>query len=683
MVSSGRCCHIFVITEAVAPCPRFGIDGRKKVTRSSTTDETPSGEHPAEVPPLAAVDDKPLQKTRQRKRAPRAEQAPPRLAQPRLTSRELILSQPIGPSAPPPQPSSVKAPESTSYAGLDRTFKANLARLTQGITPAGLARAYFDWFTHLMLAPGKQLQLVEKTGRKAARLAIYAAKAAADPKTPPCIEPLPHDRRFNEAGWRRWPYNLIYQSFLLEQQWWHNATTAIDGLSRRSQAVVSFVTRQLLDMASPSNFPWTNPEIGRVTLEQGGRNLVRGLNNAFEDWQRFALGQPPAGAEQYQVGKNHAVTAGKVVYQNRLIELIQYVPTTEEVFPEPVVIVPAWIMKYYILDLSPGRSLVEYLVSQGHTVFILSWKNPGPEDRYLGMDDYQRLGVMAALDVVSKIVPNRKIHATGYCLGGTLLTIAAATMGRDGDDRLASMTLLAAQNDFSDAGELGLFISESEVSYLEHMMWDQGYLDRHQMAGAFHILRSNDLIWSRMVHDYMLSERKPFNDLMAWNADLTRMPYRMHSEYLRQLFLRNDLATGRYVVGDRPVWLGDIRLPCFAVGTVMDHVAPWRSVYKIHLQESREVTFVLTSGGHNTGIVSGPRDPRSRFQIGARIPNGAYLDPDFWQTQTPYTEGSWWPAWEAWLAQRSGKKVAPPPLGTPESRYGASRDAPGMYVLQR
>jgi polyhydroxyalkanoate synthase subunit PhaC len=657
--------------------------GGKKVTRSSTTDVTPSGEHPAEVPPLAAVDDKPLQKTRQRKPTPRAEQAPPRLAQRRLTSRERPLSQPIGPSAPPPQPSSFKAPESTSYVGLDRTFKANLARITQGITPAGLARAYFDWFTHLMLAPGKQLQLVEKTGRKATRLAIYAAKAAADPKTPPCIEPLPQDRRFNDAGWRGWPYNLIYQSFLLEQQWWHNATTAIDGLSRRSQAVVSFVTRQLLDMASPSNFLWTNPEIGRVTLEQGGRNLVRGLNNAFEDWQRFALGEPPVGAEQYQAGKNLAVTPGKVVYQNRLIELIQYVPTTEEVFPEPIVIVPAWIMKYYILDLSPNRSLVEYLVGQGHTVFVLSWKNPGPEDRYLGMDDYQRLGVMAALDVVSKIIPNRKIHATGYCLGGTLLTIAAATMGRDGDDRLASMTLLASQSDFSEAGELGLFISESEVSYLEHMMWDQGYLDTHQMAGAFHILRSNDLIWSRVVHDYMLGERKPFTDIMAWNADLTRMPYRMHSEYLRRLYLQNDLATGRYVVGDRPVWLGDIRVPCFAVGTVADHVAPWRSVYKIHLQESREVTFVLTRGGHNSGIVSEPGDPRNRFQIGTRIPNGAYLDPNFWQAQTAYTEGSWWPAWEVWLAQRSGKKVAPPPLGTPESGYGVCRDAPGLYVLQR
>jgi len=585
--------------------------------------------------------------------------------------------------APEPLAGSFDAPERTPFAGVDRAFKAGLARLTQGVTPAGIARAYFDWLTHLMLAPGKQLQLMEKAVRKATRLSMYAANVAADPETPPCIEPLPQDRRFADDAWQQWPYNLIYQSFLLHQQWWHNATNDIDGLSSRSQAVVSFITRQLLDIVSPSNFPWTNPEIGRATLEQGGRNLVRGSQNALEDWQRFLLGKPPAGTEQYRLGKDLAATPGKVVYQNRLIELIQYLPTTKDVYAEPVLIVPAWIMKYYILDLSPGRSLVEFLVGRGHTVFILSWKNPGPADRELGMEDYQRLGVMAALDTVSRIVPGRKVHAAGYCLGGTLLTIAAATMGRDGDDRLASMTLLASQSDFSDAGELGLFISESQVSLLEHMMRDQGYLDTHQMAGAFHILRSNDLIWSRIVHDYVLGGRRPVTDLMAWNADLTRMPYRMHSEYLRRLFLRNDFATGRYVVGDRPVWLGDIRVPSFAVGTVTDHVAPWRSVYKIHLQAPGDVTFVLTSGGHNAGIVSEPGHPRRRFQMGTRRPGEAYLDPETWHAETPYTDGSWWLAWEAWLSRHSGKRIAPPAVGSLESGHRPRRDAPGIYVRQR
>jgi polyhydroxyalkanoate synthase len=581
-----------------------------------------------------------------------------------------------------PQPGALEPPEGAPYRGVDRAFKANLARLTLGIAPAGLARAYLDWLMHLTLAPGKQLQLVEKAARKILRLSIYAANAAADPKTPPCIKPLPQDRRFNDESWRGWPYNLIYQSFLLTQQWWHNATNDIDGLSTRSQAAVSFITRQMLDTVSPSNFIWTNPEITRLTLEQGGWNLFQGTRNAVTDWQRFVCGKPPIGTDQFQIGKDLAATPGKVVYQNRLIEVIQYAPVTNEVYAEPVLIVPAWIMKYYILDLSPGRSLVAYLVSRGHTVFIVSWKNPGPDDRDLDMDDYRRLGVMAALDTVSKIVPGRKIHAAGYCLGGTLLTIAAAAMGRDGDERLGTLTLLASQSDFSDAGELGLFISQSQVSYLEHMMWDQGYLDTHQMAGAFHILRSNDLIWSRMVHDYLLGKRKPITDLMAWNADLTRMPYQMHSEYLRRLFLRNDLATGHYVVDGRPVWMGDIRVPCFAVGTVTDHVAPWRSVYKIHLHACREVTFVLTSGGHNTGIVSEPGHPNRTFQIGVRNPLEAYVDPETWQAETPYREGSWWLAWTEWLARYSSEKAAPPSLGSSESGYRPRRNAPGVYVLQ-
>jgi polyhydroxyalkanoate synthase len=338
-------------------------------------------------------------------------------------------------------------------------------------------------------------------------------------------------------------------------------------------------------------------------------------------------------------------------------------------------------MKYYILDLSPHNSLVKYLVSQGHTVFMISWKNPVSEDRDLSLDDYRKLGVMAALDAVSAIVPG-KIHATGYCLGGTLLMIAAATMGRDGDDRLASMSLFAAQADFTEAGELTLFINESEISYLENMMWDSGYLDTYQMAGAFQILRSNDLIWSRVVREYLLGGRQPMNDLMAWNADATRLPQRMHSEYLRRLFLHNDLAEGRYEVDGRPISLTDIRVPAFVVGTMSDHVAPWRSVYKLHLLPTIPVTFVLTNGGHNAGIVSEPGKPGRHYQIRTRGPEDRYLDPGTWQAETPRHEGSWWPEWHAWLAGHSGSSVAPPPMGAPEKGYGAQRDAPGLYVLQ-
>jgi polyhydroxyalkanoate synthase len=350
---------------------------------------------------------------------------------------------------------------------------------------------------------------------------------------------------------------------------------------------------------------------------------------------------------------------------------------------EPVLIVPAWIMKYYILDLSPHNSLVKYLVDHGHPVFMISWKNPGAADADLGLDDYRTLGVMDALRAISTIVPERRVHAAGYCLGGTLLAVTAAAMARDDDNRLASVTLFAAQTDFVEAGELMLFINESQVGFLENIMWERGYLDARQMAGAFQLLRSNDLIWSTMVRQYLLGQREPMTDLMAWNTDTTRMPYRMHSEYLRELFLNNALASGHYEVGGRPISVSDVRVPIFTVGTVADHVAPWRSVYKIHWLSNTEVTFVLTSGGHNAGIVSEPGHRGRHYQITTRRTNDKYVDPEIWRVTAPQHDGSWWPAWRAWLEARSGGPVPAPRLGAPEHGYPPLADAPGTYVLER
>ncbi len=565
---------------------------------------------------------------------------------------------------------------------MDRSLHATIARYTFGLSPAALAKASFDWATHLAVSPGKRLQLVDKATRKAVRFANYAARSAVEGgKTPRCIEPLPQDRRFDGADWQRPPYNFMAQAFLLQQQWWHNATTGIRGVSKHHEEMVEFVSRQILDMFSPSNFLATNPEVLRQTVRKGGMNLVNGLRNLVEDWERSISGKKPIGTEAFEVGRNLAVTPGKVVYRNRLIELIQYAPATGKVRPEPVLVVPAWIMKYYILDLSPHNSLVKYLTEQGYTVFMVSWKNPSPDDRDLDLEDYRTLGVMAALDMIGKIAPQQKVHAVGYCLGGTLLSIAAAAMARDGDDRLQSITLLAAQTDFTEAGELMLFINESQVAFLEDMMWEQGFLDATQMAGAFQMLRSNDLVWSRVVHDYLMGERTPMIDLMAWNADATRMPYRMHSEYLRRLFLNNDLVEGRFTVGEKPIALTDIHTPIFAVGTMRDHVAPWRSSYKINFLSDADVTYLLATGGHNAGIVSEPGHNHRTFQVMTRKADDRYIDPDAFLAQAPQKDGSWWPEWVGWLNAHSGQPVDPPSMGG--AAYVALADAPGSYVLQQ
>lgn len=574
----------------------------------------------------------------------------------------------------------VATPDAAGF-GFDRPFHSAIAHATAGLSPLALSQAGADWLQHLLLSPDKQTELLGKAMRKWLRLSAYCLRTLVDPDCPACIDPLPQDRRFVDAAWQRWPFNLMYQSFLLTQQWWHNATTGVPGVSPHHEDVAAFVMRQLLDIVSPSNFPLTNPRVLEQTIRDGGMNFMRGARNAWEDWQRIVSRDKPVGAESFQVGRDVATTPGKVVFRNQLIELIQYAPATPLVRPEPVLIVPAWIMKYYILDLSPGNSLIRYLVKNGHTVFVVSWKNPTANERDLGLEDYRELGVMAALDTVSAIMPEQPVHGVGYCLGGTLLSIAAAAMERDGDHRLKSMTLFAGQADFTEAGELSLFIDSDQVQFLEDVMAERGYLDSRQMAGAFQLLRSNDLIWSAMIQEYLMGERAPMIDLMAWNADATRMPYRMHSEYLRHLFLNNDLAEGRLVAAGKPVSLRDIHVPVFAVSTVTDHVAPWRSVYKIQMLTDADVTFVLSNGGHNAGIVNPPGHPNRHHQIASHGKADPYVDPNAWQASAVRHEGSWWPCWKDWLDGQSGTPAAPPAMGAAAHGLVPLCDAPGTYVL--
>jgi polyhydroxyalkanoate synthase len=354
------------------------------------------------------------------------------------------------------------------------------------------------------------------------------------------------------------------------------------------------------------------------------------------------------------------------------------------VHAQPVLIVPSPILKYYILDLSPHNSLVRYLVEQGHTVFMLSWRNPDVRDRELGVDHYLRLGIRVATDAVGSITGGQKLHAVGYCLGGTFLAMLAASMAGHGDDRLASLTLLAAEVDFTEAGELSIFIDDSQLAYLEDLTWEQGYLDGRQMSGAFTLLNSNDLIWSRIVRQYLMAEPPKLTDLAAWNVDTTRLPHRMHTEYLRNLYLNNDLASGRLRYDGRALALADIRAPIFLVGTERDHVAPWKSVYMLHLYADADITFCLTSGGHNVGIVNPPQmegGPARHYRIATKAAADRYVDPDQWFARHEPHEGSWWPAWGSWLAERSGERGAPPTMGNKD--FAPIGAAPGSYVLMR
>ncbi len=568
---------------------------------------------------------------------------------------------------------SIPAPTAASI--FDRNLHAAEARFTGGLSPAALGLAWADWCIHLAGQPGRQAELCRQAASDATAIWRQALGLPVEP-----VLPEAGDRRFNGPGWQHGVAALAAQKFLRKERFWSDATSNIPGLSKANARIVGFLTRQMLDVVAPTNMPFLNPEVIAATQASGGENLRAGAANLAVDLRNAGGSNQPL---PLLPGRDVAITPGQVVFRNALIELLQYSPTTETTHPEPVLIVPAWIMKYYILDLSPQNSMIRYLVGQGYTVFCISWRNPDASMRDIGLDDYRRDGVMAAIGAVSAIAGSKKIHATGYCLGGTLLSIAAAAMARDHDERLASITLLAAQTDFTEAGELQLFINESQLAFLDDIMWRQGYLDSSQMAGAFQMLRANELIWSHLVRRYYLGEADHPNDMMSWNMDATRMPYRMHSEYLRKLFLDNDLAEGRMLAGGRKISLADIHVPVFVIGTETDHIAPWHSVYKFLQLNAGDVTFVLTSGGHNAGVVSEPGHANRHFCLLERKAGDLFVPPEDWQDAALSRQGSWWEAWVGWLDAHSGAPAAPPDIGAPEAGFAAMEPAPGEYVLQR
>ncbi|MDO9074700.1 MAG: poly-beta-hydroxybutyrate polymerase N-terminal domain-containing protein [Rubrivivax sp.] len=609
-----------------------------------------------------------------------------------------------------------------AYHALDGLVHARLAEASLGLSPIALALAHADWAWHLAVSPGRQLQLAQKAQALALQVWSRAVNPAANDEAANAAE---SDLHFADEGWRHWPFRVWKDGFKATEAWWREAVQ-VEGLSAHHRHMVDFFARQAVDALSPANWPFTNPLAAQAALNSGGMSLLRGGQNLLQDLQEMQPAAMPAAKGEgdaasatmaplpYAVGKDVAVTPGKVVYRNALFELIQYTPTTAQVHNEPLLVVPSCIMKYYILDLSPRNSMVRYLVDQGFTVFMMSWKNPDADDRELGMQDYLRRGVMEAMAVVKSRADAPRIHALGYCLGGTFLAIVAAVLGRlqrqaaarptapntpaaargaaappprrRGDDlrpeslpELASVTLLAAQTDFSEPGELGVFIDDDQLRTLRENMARTGYLSGRAMAASFQFLNSSDLVWARNTRRYLLGQDDGGNDMMSWNADVTRLPERMHDEYLSSLFLNNALAAGHYRCGGEGVALRDISMPLLVLGTVRDHVSPWRSVYKIHLLTDTDTTFVLAAGGHNAGIVSEPGHPKRSYQIGHTPRGHGWTDPDAWLAQASTQTGSWWPAMADWLQQHASGQRKPPPI----VRSAVLGKAPGTYVMVR
>jgi len=499
--------------------------------------------------------------------------------------------------------------------------------------------------------------------------------------TQPVAEPDRGDRRFKHPDWNENPlFDYMKQSYLITSRWLVETMSTVAGLDPQTAKKVDFYTRQFADAFSPSNFVWTNPEVLRATFETQGQNLRDGLRNYQRDLERgngklrITMSDPDA----FELGRNLATTPGKVVFQNDLIQLIQYEPLTEQVHRTPILMVPAWINKYYILDLTAKKSLVRWAVSQGYTVFVVSWVNPDETLAHKEFEDYLTEGIVAALDAVEAATGEHEAHGLGYCIGGTLIGVALGYLAGIGDQRLKTATMFTAQVDFSEPGDLAVFIDEKQLDSLDQMMGEKGYLESEAMFTTFNMLRANDLIWSFFVGNYLLGkEPQPF-DLLHWNADATRMPRKMHLFYLRQMYLWNNLVKPNAVtLAGVPIDLTKVTVPVYLQATREDHIAPFRSVFKARHNFAGPVRFVLAGSGHIAGVINPPDANKYQYWLNAEEP--WEIDP--WLRGAVEHPGSWWPDWQAWLAPESGPLV--PARKPGEAKLPVLEDAPGSFVKNR
>jgi polyhydroxyalkanoate synthase subunit PhaC len=497
------------------------------------------------------------------------------------------------------------------------------------------------------------------------------------------IPPVIYDERFQHPLWNHNPVlDSVKETYLLYTRWLEDSIYKTPEVSDKTKSKAAFWTREFLNGLAPTNFFWTNPEAVMRALQTGGRSCLDGWLNFVTDASAGKISMVDDAA--FEVGVNIATTPGAVIHRNELVELIQYAPTTDKVHATPIVIVAPWINKYYILDINKRRSLVRHLVGQGFTVFVTSWKNPTADMRNTTFDDYMLRGVLESINAARDICGSEQVHLTGYCIGGTLVASLAAWLNRAPDRKaqlpVAHITLLTTLVDFSKCGDIDVFIDDDSLDALDDLMAHHGYLDGKDMAMSFRSLRSNSLIWHYWVHNYLLGEPPPPFDVLYWNSDSTRLPYAMHSFYLREFYLHNKLMQPDGVtLGERPIDLARIRQPIYAVGTEEDHIAPWTSTFRICSLAKGPVRFVLVTSGHIMGVMSPPLDPpKRRYWMGDAT---GRRDPDAWLAETEKASNSWWTDWVAWLKPQCGGLKAPPPLGG--ERHPPVVPAPGNYVLER
>jgi polyhydroxyalkanoate synthase len=592
----------------------------------------------------------------------------------------MLMSAQLKTSADPAQRSKAYADMAQQSQKIVTDFLKRQAAAHLGtVDELGIGKAFIDLTAQMMADPFKLAEMQWKMWRDYTALWQGSVMKLMGHDAEPVAEPHPADRRFKDDAWQQsCLFDYIKQSYLIAARHMHEAVANVEGLDELTTKKVKFFTRQFINALSPTNFVLTNPEVLRTTVESGGQNLVKGLRNLLEDLERGdhkELRIRMADVDAFRLGENVAVSRGKVIYQNELMQLIQYQPATEKVYRQPLLIMPPWINKFYILDLRETSSFIKWSVDQGHTVFVISWVNPDAKLRQKNFEDYLLEGPLAALDAIERATGEKGINAVGYCLGGTLLATALGYLAAKKDKRIVSATFLTTLIDFSEPGELGVFVDEQQVSRLEKKMEERGYLEGSEMANTFNLLRSNDLIWSFVVNNYLLG-KDPFPfDLLYWNSDATRMPAKMHSYYLRNMYIKNLLKKpGGITLDGVHIDVTKVKTPSYFLSTVEDHIAPWKTTYAGARLFAGPVKFVLGGSGHIAGVINPPSANKYGYRTNAKRPDNA----DFWLKGTKQNEGSWWTDWNEWVADYGGGKV---PARIPgRGKLKELEDAPGSYV---